>query len=154
MSQTRGREKRRKEGGRGGGERRGEGEEEKGEEKEGRETVTKCFIVSLPFKLHVFELGVLRKRGGQLLHCLRVILVHLDTLLQQDHHTLGGEGREDGRVERKGRRGEGGGRGEGGERRGEKGETSGEEGKVEWGRKKCVEGEECLWDREGAKNRR
>ena len=72
----------------------------RGGEKEGTGTIAKLYG-SLPFKLHVFELAVLRKRGGQLLHCLRMILVHLDTLLQQDHHTLrGGEGR--------GREGEGG----------------------------------------------
>ena len=59
----------------------------------------------------MFELAVLRKRGGQLLHCLRMFLVHLDTFLQQNHHTLGGDGR-------------------GGKERGEgRGKERGEEGK-------------------------
>ena len=54
----------------------------------------------------MFELAVLRKRGGQLLNCLRMFLVHLDTFLQQDHHTLGGEGREGKERRRERREGE------------------------------------------------
>ena len=103
----------------------------------------------------MFELAVLRKRGGQLLHCLRMFLVHLDTFLQQDHHTLGGGGGEMGEEGRREEKGEG--RREGrwerkeGERRREReGEGRGGEREGEWAQVTLYARQTC--ERQGEEN--